>query len=79
MAMIYENPANGYREESSAPWLWTLLFGLFYFAVKGIWKHVFISLFLACFTFGISWFFYPFFAGNIVRTHYLRKGWTPVQ
>ncbi len=35
MAIIYENPSNGYREVSSAPWLWTLVFGPFYFGVKG--------------------------------------------
>jgi hypothetical protein len=27
--MKFQNPQNGYIEETSAPWLWTLLFGLF--------------------------------------------------
>ena len=79
MPLIYENPANHYQEASSAPWVWTLLFGVFYFAVKGIWRHAFIAFLLAFFTVGLSWLIYPFFANNIVRTHYLRKGWTPVQ
>ena len=78
MAIIYENPANNYREISSAPWAWTLLFGAFYFAVKGIWKHAILSVVLGVITLGISWLVYPFLANSIVRNHYLRRGWRPV-
>ncbi len=73
--MIFENPSNGSREESSKPWLWTLLFGSFYFAFKGVWNHAVIGFFLAFVTLGLSWFAYPFFANEIVRKHYLKKGW----
>jgi hypothetical protein len=29
-------------------------------------------------TFGLSWLVYPFFAGGIVQTHFLRRGWVPL-
>ncbi len=60
-------------------WLWVLLFGFVYFAVKGVWTHAIAGLVLAFLTFGISWLIYPFFAGSIMRTNYLRKGWIQVQ
>ena len=78
MAIVYENPANSYRETSPASWAWTLFFGGFYFAAKGIWKHFFLYMLAAVLTLGISWLVYPFLAGGIVRTHYLQKGWRPV-
>ena len=42
VAHFYKNPANNYVEQGSGTfsWLLCLLFGPFYFAVKGIWKHV---------------------------------------
>ena len=78
VAVVYENPANGYQETSSSPTLWTFVFGPFYFAQKGIWRHVVLSAMVALFTAGISWLFYPFFAESIVRNHYMRMGWKPV-
>ncbi|MDZ7760841.1 MAG: zinc ribbon domain-containing protein [Desulfovermiculus sp.] len=72
----YKNPANGYLEEvDSLVFIWTLLFGPIYFAVKGVWRHVVASFLIAVLTFGVSWFIYPFFAKSILRTHYLRMGW----
>jgi len=73
--MRYRNPTNNYVETSSVPWLWTFLFGFFYFALKGIWRHAVIGFLLALITFGMSWLIYPFFANGIVRRHYLRSGW----
>jgi hypothetical protein len=32
--MIFVNPTNGHRTEVTLPWLWTLLFGGFYFGVS---------------------------------------------
>ena len=32
----FRNPANGYEEEVGTPWIWCLLFGCIYFAVRGI-------------------------------------------
>jgi hypothetical protein len=76
--MIFENPANGHRETANFAFLWCLLFGCFYFAVKGAWGHAAVAFVLACLTFSLSWLIYPFFAKRIVRTTYLRKGWRPV-
>lgn len=76
--MKFRNPANGYVEEVSSPALWVLLFGCFYFAVKGVWAHFVVGFIVAAFTFGFSWLVYPFFASNIMRSHYLRKGWVEV-
>ena len=76
--MNFENPTNGYRESVSSPWLWVLLFGTFYFAVKGVWTHAIVSLVLALLTVGITWLIYPFFASGIMRRHYLSKGWKEV-
>ena len=78
MAMHFKNPTNGYVESSSVPFLWCLLFGCLYFAVKGIWSHVFISFVLALCTAGISWLIYPFFARSIVYKAYARKGWQEI-
>lgn len=77
--MKFQNPSNGYVEEvSSVAWLWVLLFGVIYFAVKGVWTHAFAGLFLAIITGGISWLIYPFFASGIMRKHYLKRGWVEV-
>lgn len=74
--MKFKNPQNGYIEELPAlAWLWTLLFGAIYFAVRGVWTHAIVGLILAIFTYGISWLIYPFFAKNIIATHYLKTGW----
>jgi hypothetical protein len=78
MALTFRNPTNGYTETASAPWLWCLLFGFLYFAVKGIWTHAVASLLLAALTAGLSWLIYPFFARGIVKRHYLRSGWVHV-
>jgi hypothetical protein len=76
----FKNPANGYTEEASGPfsWLWCLLFGVFYFAVKGNWKHVFIGLILAVITGGISWLIYPFFVYGINDYYYQLRGWIKI-
>lgn len=76
-AMRFKNPANGYEETVSRPFLWALLFGPIYFAVKGVWLHAVIALVLA-FTIFVSWLIYPFFARTVIRTHYLRQGWQEV-
>lgn len=77
--MIFENQQNGYQETANSPFLWCLLFGVLYFAVKGIWRHALIAAVAAIFTAGVSWLIYPFFAGSIVRASYLRKGWVQIE
>lgn len=74
-AICFRNPANNHVEKFDRPWLWTLLFGAFYFLSKGIWTHFLLYLLLVPLTFGLAWFVYPFFAASIVESHCLRKGW----
>lgn len=77
--MKFKNTNNNYVEDSGTPFLWCLLFGGLYFAYKGIWTHAVVGICLALLTAGISWLLYPFFAKEIVRKHYLSKGWVPVK
>jgi hypothetical protein len=74
----FRDPQTGYEENIEDAGLWCLLFGSIYFAVKGVWSHAVISLVLACSTFTLSWFVYPFFARGILERHYQRRGWVPV-
>ena len=76
--MHFKNPANGYIESSSVPFLWCLLFGALYFAVKGVWAHVFIYIVVAMCTVGLSMLIYPFFARSIVYKSYAKRGWQQV-
>src|SRR6266478_708588 len=76
--MRFQNSSNFYVEQVSLPFLWTLLFGPLYFAVKGVWTHAIVSAIVGICTFGLSWLIYPFFASKIMRTHYLRKGWIEI-
>lgn len=76
--MRFENPQNGHIEAAGSPGLWALLFGCFYFLSKGVWTHAVLSLLLALPTYGASWLIYPFFATQIVRSHYLRRGWKQI-
>lgn len=77
--ILFKNPANGYTEEVSRDaWLWVLLFGCIYFAVKGVWTHATAGFLLAFFTCGLSWLIYPLFAADIMKRHYLRKGWIQI-
>ena len=78
MSLKFRNPVNGYVEDSPHPWLWCLLFGVFYFGYKGIWMHVVLGMLAGLVTSGISWLIYPFFARMIITKHYLSKGWTQV-
>jgi len=77
----FKNPMNGHIERaySSVTWLWVLLFGFFYWAVKGVWTHAVVSALLGFLTGGLSWLVYPFFAKKIIRNHYLKRGWKPMQ
>lgn len=77
--MKFKNPNNGYVEEvSDLVWLWVLLLGCVYFAVRGVWTHAVVGLVLAILTWGVSWLVYPFFARIIMQRHYLRRGWQEV-
>lgn len=71
----FQNPENGFVEEVSNAPLWVFLFGCFYFAIKGVWTHAVGAFLAACLTCGLSWLVYPFYADQIMRTHFSRKGW----
>lgn len=76
----FRNPLNGYTQsvDPATAFLGCLMFGMFYFAYKGVWKHAFISFFAALFTVGISWLIYPFFAYSCVTGSYQERGWQRV-
>lgn len=76
----FRNPSNGYTQSVHplTAFAGCLLFGVLYFAYKGVWRHAIISFFAALMTFGIAWIIYPFFAYQCVRTAYLERGWQEV-
>jgi hypothetical protein len=85
----FKNPANGYVEEKSVPWLWALLFGGLYFLVSGMWAPTIVWLILAVVLYGsmgppatllmaIVGVVYAVIAPSLVRSSYLRKGWAEV-
>lgn len=37
--LVFEEPDSGYQEKAGSPGLWCFLFGPFYLAYKGFWKH----------------------------------------
>ena len=77
--MKFRNPQNDYEEEiTGTAFIWILFFGFFYFAVKGVWRHVFIYIVLTFVTLGICWIIYPFFWKGIMRKHYLKNGWVEI-
>ena len=84
--MRFKNPANGYVEEKSVPWLWSLLFGGFYTAASGLWAPfivwimILIALVAALGAPAVVIMFvvnivYAVIAPRLIRSHYLGKGW----
>lgn len=83
----FTNPANGHVEQvDSGTTVRSLLFGIFYFAAKGIWRHVFIQMTLIVVFFATlgppgtllaiaMWIGYALGAQSIVAEDYLRRGW----
>lgn len=76
----FQNPTNGYTQSVGplTSFAACLVFGVLYFAYKGVWRHAFISFFAAFLTLGISWIIYPFLAYECVRNSYLERGWREV-
>ena len=75
MAVVLVSPAGQREIVLSRVFLWSLLFGPFYFAYLGIWDSAVVSGILAVFSGGISILIYPFFAERIIVETYLKKGW----
>lgn len=90
MAKVFENLTNGHRETvSGASGVLAVMFGFFYFAAKGLWRHVVIQLAIIILSFGalgapgtmiviLMWVIYGFFATSILEARYLRDGWKEV-
>lgn len=84
----FTNPANGHTEEvDGGTTAGAFFFGILYFAVKGLWRHVFIQIALIVFFFAsfgapgtlfalALWVGYAIGAQSIVSADYLRRGWT---
>ena len=79
--MKFKNKLNNYVETVSGPfsWLWVLLIGPIYWALKGIWRHAVVHLVLALISFGVIHLIYPFFTYTIIKKHYLKLGWTEIK
>ena len=77
MSDTFVNPANGHAERVGLARLWVLLFGVFYFAAKGMWRHAILLFLLAVPTLGVAWVYYVLTAPKHVRHHYLERGWVP--
>ena len=91
MAMKFENPINGYKEDVDGEACFGMFFfGALYLAYRGLWKHVFIWLIIV----GIPTFagggpaiilvlpivslIYTLLIQGILETDYLRRGWKDV-
>ena len=73
----FQHPINGHVENpySGLSWLWVLLFGPFYWAVRGVWRHAILHFVLFVATLGIASLVYAFLTYGILITHYRRSGW----
>lgn len=76
----FQNQQNGYTQSVGrlTSFLGCLIFGCFYFAYRGVWKHFLISAAAAMCTLGASWFVYPFFAYSCVTSSFLERGWRQI-
>ena len=71
--MVAKHPVSGASATilGSAHWLWCFLFGFMYYAAKGMWGMMIISLFTANGLFLIL----PIMNRSLVRRHYENQGW----
>lgn len=74
--MSFRHSANGHVVTVRHSFLWCFLFGGLYFMKHDAWSAGIIAIVVAICTVGLAWLIYPFFAKGIVRTSYLRRGWT---
>lgn len=88
--MQFKNPVNGHIESRSSPWLWTILFGGFYFIAVGLWAPLIIWLLLSVALFAamgppavvlimIMNVVCALLSTGLLRASYLRKGWIEVK
>jgi hypothetical protein len=79
--VIFRNRHTGQMVRLTASgtfWL-TMLFGIFYFAYHRVWLHVAIGGVAGFFTYGLSWFIYPFFAYRLIVGNYRQQGWVEAE
>jgi hypothetical protein len=76
MTKVLVSPAGQKQIVLDRVFLWSLLFGPFYFAYVGVWETALISGVLAVLSGGLSVLAYPFFAEYMVIEYYRKKGWT---
>jgi len=84
--MKFRNPNNGYVEDISVPWLWTLLFGGLFFIANGLAAQGVVWFLLAVISFGLMGLpafavmiivniVYAILASQLLRSSFLGKGW----
>lgn len=90
MARIFENPANGFREEvNGLDSAGAFFLGFIYLAIKGLWRHaaaILVSSLLLLSIFGPSaaflivgiWVWYTFAIQSLLSKQFLRQGWKEV-
>lgn len=75
----YKNPNSDYIECVKLAWFWCILFGPFYLAFKGLWKHLFIWIVVTALSKGagamLLWVLYPLMVGDILSARYIKDGW----
>jgi hypothetical protein len=75
MSVILVSPAGTKQIDTHNCFLWSLIFGPFYFASVGVWDTAVISFVLAVVSGGISVLVYPFFTEKIIISSYKKRGW----
>jgi len=78
MNLMYRHKRDGRMMTASTPWLWSLVFGGFYFLYRKAWMHSAIWLVAAVCTLGLAWLVYPFYAGKALTSTYKNRGWERV-
>jgi hypothetical protein len=70
------HPQTGVKEQTWEGFSWPcLFFGVFWFLYKSMWIWALVSLILAIFTSGLSWFVMPFFANGLHSKGLIKAGW----
>lgn len=74
----FKNPKNNRVElvpSKMGAFFLMFLFGFFYLAYRGLWRHVGGAILAAIFTGGVSWFIFAIYAHQIITEHYKKTGW----
>ncbi len=77
--LLFENPANGYRQKVEAPIFGSFILGPLYFAFIGAWIPGLIYLVVVTITGGLAWLIMPFWTPSMVRKYYLSQGCKEVE